>query len=389
MANPVTFQKCMGKYLWHSLLGLGFQPDAETSNLVGKTTVKYINLGVNMFDKPNKDAFYIVTHFLLDKLEPTRFNEAYRHCWPVFDRKADTEFRKITLAWLKEIVDENSRSAPKVVASLFLSPGGPKFIALMLHLAKHVMLQEMKTFTTDGSWVPEEAAMPASTLDIAMKRFKLTKTRFLKSSVAQDHLLQEYQRRAQTLVRSIQEIRSEGVKYDNLLKRQDVLYKEGDASAQKLNQVRALWLAIDEMLSALKEEQRGVACVLRADSDQYVLDGVDLALKIPRVLLEKIEQLPQQLSSGNVYEEGQLNPLCVLELMNHALHLLQEERGRVAGDGPLAHLSPQELQAKSAQAARVLEELKALRCVRFYLMSPSSREGGGYLGRAELCSARH
>lgn len=31
-----------------------------------------------MFDKPNKDAFYIVTHFLLEKLNPTRFNEAYR-----------------------------------------------------------------------------------------------------------------------------------------------------------------------------------------------------------------------------------------------------------------------------------------------------------------------
>lgn len=31
-----------------------------------------------MFDKPNKDAFYIVTHFLLDKLNPARFSESYR-----------------------------------------------------------------------------------------------------------------------------------------------------------------------------------------------------------------------------------------------------------------------------------------------------------------------
>ena len=35
--------------------------------------------------------------------------------------------------------------------------------------------------------------------------------------------------------------------------------------------------------------------MLKPDTDhQYVLDGGDLSLKIPRVLLEKIEQLPQQ-----------------------------------------------------------------------------------------------
>lgn len=43
---------------------------------------------------------------------------------------------------------EGGTAGSKVVASLFLSPGGPKFTSLMLHLAQHVMLQEMKTFHT-------------------------------------------------------------------------------------------------------------------------------------------------------------------------------------------------------------------------------------------------
>lgn len=106
MTNPASLQKRNGKYLWFALLGLGFQPDSEISS-IGKTSVnvKHINLGPyvcfstvlwrsgygvntdfgfsvlihrNMFDKPNKDAFYIVTHFLLDKLSPTRFSESYR-----------------------------------------------------------------------------------------------------------------------------------------------------------------------------------------------------------------------------------------------------------------------------------------------------------------------
>lgn len=116
MANPALLQKKKGKYLWFSLLGLGFQPDTAISSLAKvNINVKHIHLGPwvsflrrikmqescpfvyclymfqrwtwflivfvyrNMFDKPNKDASYIVIHFLLVKLNPTRFQETYRY----------------------------------------------------------------------------------------------------------------------------------------------------------------------------------------------------------------------------------------------------------------------------------------------------------------------
>uniref|UniRef100_A0AAQ5XAL7 HAUS augmin-like complex subunit 6 N-terminal domain-containing protein n=1 Tax=Amphiprion ocellaris TaxID=80972 RepID=A0AAQ5XAL7_AMPOC len=300
-------------------------------------------LDLNMFDKPNKDAFYIVTHFLLEKLNPTRFHEAYRHCWPVLNHKADAEFRKITCAWLREIMDEAVNAGSKVVASLFLSPGGPKFTSLMLHLTNHVMLQEMKTFTTDDSWIPEDAATPASTLDMAVKRFSLIRTRFLKTAVDQDRFLHEYQRRAQLLVKSMRDIRADGAKYDELLK-----------------YVQLLWSTIDGMLSTIKEDKNAVESVLKGDADQYILDGMDGVLRIPRCLLERIEKLPHQLSSGNVYEGGQLNLLCVMELMNYASQLLKEERFQVS-HAPKAQVSPQQLQQKCHQMARMLQDLHLIR----------------------------
>ncbi|XP_037613843.1 HAUS augmin-like complex subunit 6 isoform X1 [Sebastes umbrosus] len=362
MANPLLLQRKTGKYLWFSLVGLGLEPDTALSSIAGKTSnVKHINLGPNMFDKPNKDAFYIVTHFLLERLNPTRFNEAYRHCWPVLGHKADAEFRKVTCAWLREIMDETANAGSRVVASLFLSPGGPKFINLMGHLANHVMLQEMKTFTTKDSWVPEAAAMPASSLDMAEKRLSLTHTRFLKAAVNQDRFLHEYQRRAQVLVKSMRDIRAEGAKYDELLKRHSSdSTQEGASLAEKTKIVRSLWSDFDGMLSTTKEEQHAVESVLKGDVDQYVLDGTDRVLKIPRSLLERIEQLPHQLSSGNVYEAGQLNLLCVLELMNHALQLLREECCRVS-HAPKPQLSPQQLQEKCQQMARALQNLHLIR----------------------------
>ncbi|XP_068164033.1 HAUS augmin-like complex subunit 6 [Antennarius striatus] len=364
MANPTAMQKKNGKYLWFSLLGLGFQPNnAKFSMAAGRNNVntKHIHLGPNMFDKPNKDAFYIVTHFLLDKLNPARFSEAYRYCWPVLDHKADAEFRKVTCAWLREIMDEISKSGSKVVASLFLSPGGPKFVHLMLNLANHVMLQELKTFTTDDSWVPDAAAMPASSLDMAVKRLNLISDRFLKTAVDQDRFLHDYQRKAQLLMKSMRDIRSEGAKYDDLLKRySSTSPQDGGSTVEKIRQVRSSWSAIDEMLSRTTEERQAVGSVLMGDVDQYILDGTDRVLQIPRCLLERVEQLPHQLTSGNVYEGGQLNILCVLELTNHALHLLREERRRVAYTRP-PQLSPRLLQEKRQQMSRALQSVHFIR----------------------------
>ncbi|KAK7909707.1 hypothetical protein WMY93_014391 [Mugilogobius chulae] len=319
------------------MLGLGFNPEIEISTLATKTGTKHINLGPAMFDKPNKDAFYIVIRFLLEKLNATKFNELYRHCWPVITHKADAEFRKITCAWLREIMDETANAGSKVQASLFLSPGGPKFVTLMLHLANHVMLQEMKTLHTDGSWVPEAAALPASSVDMALKRLNLIRARFLKTAVDQDRFLQEYQKRAQALVKSVRDIQADGAKYDELLKRySDDSVSDQASLVEKAKKVRALWSTVERIVSSTQEEQHSVH------------------------LLERIQQLPQQLSSGNVYEAGQLNLLSVLELTNHALQLLKEENSRVS-HYPQAHLVPEELQEKGQQMNRVLQDLHLIR----------------------------
>lgn len=353
MEKPAMLKR-NGKYLWFALLGLGFNPEAEVSS-------KHITLGPSMFDKPNKDAFYIVVRFLLERLNPTRFNDIYRHCWPVLTHKADAEFRKVTCAWLKEIMDETANAGSKVQASLFLSPGGPKFVTLMVHLANHVMLHEMKTFNTDGSWVPEAAALPASSVNMEMKRLVLTRTRFLKTAVEQDSFLQEYQRKAQALVKSMKELRAESAKYDELLKRHSSDAVQDEASlVEKAKKVRALWSTIEGVLLSTEEEQKAVQCVLKGDVDQYTLDGTEKALKVPPCLLERIQQLPHQCTSGNVYESGQLNLLSLFELTVHAIKLLKEEQSRVSYSAQ-TQLLPEQLQEKCQQMSRVLQDFHRIR----------------------------
>uniref|UniRef100_A0A3B3QNZ2 HAUS augmin-like complex, subunit 6 n=1 Tax=Paramormyrops kingsleyae TaxID=1676925 RepID=A0A3B3QNZ2_9TELE len=310
----------------------------------------------NMFEKPNKDAFYIVTYFLFEKLNPGRAHELFRYCWPVLDRKADAEFRKVTFAWLRDIAAEYGNAFPKVVASLFLSPGGPKFISLMFHLAKHVMLQEMKSFSTDG-WVPESVATEAQSLEMAVKRFQLVKRRFLQAAVEQDCVIQSYQRKARTLVKSLRDLRAEEAKYDYLLK----MYEQEDEQpknilSEKIIKVRSLWTSVNKILSSLEKERAVVDSVVKGDVDQYVLDGTDRVLKIPRCLLEQIENSCQMSSAGNVYEAGQLNVLRLLELLREALVLLEQECAQLGDAAPEFDL--QHLEEQASLLGRALDALR-------------------------------
>ncbi|XP_019714556.1 HAUS augmin-like complex subunit 6 [Hippocampus comes] len=150
-----------------------------------------------MFDKPNKDAFHIVIQFLLEKLNPTRFQQTYKFCWPPFTTKQDTEFRKATRVWLQEIMAETGYTGSKVLASLLLSPGGPKFTSLMVHLVMHVMQQEMKTFITDDSWVADAVFKPTSSRRMALKRLQVVKKRFWEQAAHQDLFLLEVQKKSQ------------------------------------------------------------------------------------------------------------------------------------------------------------------------------------------------
>ncbi|TSK82192.1 HAUS augmin-like complex subunit 6 [Bagarius yarrelli] len=350
-----TGQDANGKYLWWYLQSMEFHLDAAAT-VKGITTIKHLNLGVNMFDKPNKEASYLVIYFLFKKLNPSRAQDVFRHCWPVLDHKTDAAFRKATFAWLQEIMNEKGSNFPKVVASHLNSSFGPRFINLMLHFAKHVMLKMMRT---DGSWVPEAAAVPASSQELEMKRFQMVKRRFQRISVEQDALIQDYQKRARLLEKSLKDYKALDVKYDDLLKKQENKTNLEKDLLEKTAKVRSLWAEIDTVLSRLEGERSVLASVLEGKVDQYVLDGKDLSVTIPAVLLERMEKLSLQTSAGSLYEGGQPVILRLLELLNVGLRLLREERAKLPC--PVSQLSHQSLRQQALLMNHSKETLKNIR----------------------------
>uniref|UniRef100_A0A2K5RCF1 HAUS augmin like complex subunit 6 n=1 Tax=Cebus imitator TaxID=2715852 RepID=A0A2K5RCF1_CEBIM len=191
-ASVTAFEK---EHLWMYLQALGFEPGPATI-ACGKI-VSHTHLGVNMFDKLNRDAFHIVSYFLFQILDQSLTKEVFKFCWPPFDQKSDTEFRKHCCEWIKRISGECGSSFPQVVGSLFLSPGGPKFIHLMYHFARFVAMKYIKSSSENSSHrFAETFNLKPQDLHKCIARCHLARSRFLQILQREDCVTQKYQENA-------------------------------------------------------------------------------------------------------------------------------------------------------------------------------------------------
>uniref|UniRef100_A0A8C5LXP5 HAUS augmin like complex subunit 6 n=1 Tax=Leptobrachium leishanense TaxID=445787 RepID=A0A8C5LXP5_9ANUR len=292
------------EYLWLALQALGFDPGSEAA-LSGKNLL-HVTFGVNMFDKPNKDAFDVVFHFLFAKLDATRCKEAFRNCWPLLNKKRDVDFRKTCCDWLKKISEDAGSGFPQVVPSLFLSPGGPKFVHLLYHFVRYVMLQHIRKDADDASsYIAEALQVRIQDPQKALERNNLARQRYLRMLQRENSMIMEYQRKAQI---------NENVKLDS---------KSRD---KKIEEIRGMWKTIMETLKTVEKEVEVVDSVVKGNVDQFCLDGSKITLNIPNTLVTRIETEMHTLQMENVYEAGKVNLITVIQLLNEALKIVKQER---------------------------------------------------------------
>ncbi|NXD29543.1 HAUS6 protein, partial [Spelaeornis formosus] len=90
--------------------------------------------------------------------------------------------------------------------------------------------------------------------------------------------------------------------------------------------VRSLWTLVVEMLTSLKQEKEVVDSVLEECVNPCVLDGTDVVLSIPKFLRYTVQSCIYGFCTSNIYEDGKLNFLTVIQLLNEALIILRDER---------------------------------------------------------------
>lgn len=235
------------------LQALGFEPGPATT-ACGKI-VSHTHLGVNMFDKLNRDAFQIVSYFCFKhwtSLSPKKFsNFAGLH----LTKKSETEFRKHCYEWLKKISAECGSSFPQVVGSLFLSPGGPKFIHLMYHFARFVAVRYIKNNSKNSSYFVQTFNLKPQDLHKCIARCHVARNRFLQILQREDFVTQKYQENAQLAVKQVRNLRSECIELQNQIKSMEP-YDDQSNIEEKIQKVRSLWASVNETLVCLEKREK-------------------------------------------------------------------------------------------------------------------------------------
>lgn len=276
-----------------------------------------------MFDKLNRDAFHIVSYFLFQTLDESLAKDVFRDCWPPFDQKHDMEFRKHCCEWLKEISAECGRSFPQVVGSLFLSPGGPKFIHLMYHFARYVAIKYIKIQSNDSLRFAETFNAKQQDMHKCIARCHVARNRFLQILQREHYVTQKFQENAHLSIKQMRNLRSEYMTLQNQIKRMNPCDDQSNIQ-EKIQKVRSLWTLVNETLLCLEKEREVVSSLFSVDN-QCVLDGTNVTVDIPRLLLDRIEEQMCQLQVGNVYEAGKLNLLTIIQLLNEVLKVVTYE----------------------------------------------------------------
>ncbi|XP_009459425.1 PREDICTED: HAUS augmin-like complex subunit 6 [Nipponia nippon] len=282
-----------------------------------------------MFDKPNSGAFHAIALFLFAKLDKRRAAKTFRHCSFPLATFSNPEFRKQCCMWLKDIANEDQSCLPRITPSSLISPGGPKFIQLFHQFARHVMIEDMKRNSV-GTDIPFAEAVRLSPEDMYMAdaRRRVAYNKLLQIFQKEDFVIEEYKKKAQLLIKEINQIKSEYA----VLQIQSCKMKQNDQNkndkTERIQKVRSMWTLIMGMLTSLKKEKEVVDSVLHLLEDcvgQYILDGTNVVFSVPQLLLHRVENDIHQLCTGNVYEAEKLNFLTVIQLLNEALRTLRDE----------------------------------------------------------------
>ncbi|XP_048383944.2 HAUS augmin-like complex subunit 6 isoform X2 [Stegostoma tigrinum] len=311
--------------LWSGLLALGFNPPRDEArpgpSSAGRNRVVF---GRDMFDKPSMEAFQVVVHFLFLQLDHNRASSLFRDCWPIYDKKSAACFRKVCFEWMKKIADEVGNNFPQVTASLFLSPGGPKFTNLMYHFIKYVLVCKFHEAAKDSTWKTmtfngkEDASLSAMKSCIAANWF-------LEGIQKEAFVVGEYKRREELMVKENAMLKKQYAEMKGHLEK--VICGFTEARNQKQEELRKMWNIVTDTMSELEEEKEVIDSLLDGRVDLYTLDGTDVTLKVPRQLIIKIEEEADQI--GDLYKAGKLNLAAIIQLCNSCLSLHESQHNQV------------------------------------------------------------
>ncbi|XP_032228534.2 mucin-12 [Nematostella vectensis] len=336
MPNPLDTREIF----FTNLLLLGFDPDAMEAK-------ESIPFNRDMFVLPNKKGMEVVMRFLFAQLNAQMAYEEFRDCWPVKNKTQEQQFRKTCYNWLTRLSKEEPDSnLPRVVQSLFHSPGGDRFYTFLLlfslYVLKKVILRDhsknvvLPPFPTKNihnqpfSQVISKAVETQTAVhrqrcldhvQIALEVHHSWKTYALELTKENRHLkkkFRECEKKLSTAPASSQIAKS-------LAKTSYQQEVDAIKRTQKIQKVRGLWHSTESFYISHHPHREVISSILTGDANKYHLDSTQTQVRVPDLLLRECERELSTKKIENTYVSGKLNLKSLVQLCNLSLHLLKNK----------------------------------------------------------------
>ncbi|CAE1248224.1 HAUS6 [Acanthosepion pharaonis] len=358
----------MRQSFFTNLLLLGFDKEANEK----KDNVIY---NEDTFVVANNKGALTVLHFLLNKLDPEECKTRFRGIWPVFDKKQEQSFRKETCSWLNKIALEDSEANfSRLNPSLFLSPGGYRFQLFLFQLSKYVMLKSLKRECglTKESYLrcPVLKSQAPHLTEVQVKILKSATVRHMRSYVENvKQSLQVHSKWHEQVGDMVKNYRMlckkvrafERKEKQNTEEKETAEKWDGDklVKDESLEKVREDWLKFRKTIDSQNEECEIIKSILQNLASHYKIDLKLINARIPDLLLRVQEHQIQERQIDNLYKEGKLNLVSLVQLLNLSLEMYYEKFKSAVLPTPKENIAP--LQQKSGTHSNLLQNMQTLR----------------------------
>ncbi|KAL9987039.1 hypothetical protein ACROYT_G001274 [Oculina patagonica] len=303
----------------------------------------------DMFALPNKKAMEVVMHFLFTRLHPQLAYEEFRDCWPVRDKVLEQQFRKVCFNWVSRIQKEDPEARlPRVVQSLFHSPGGDRFYSFLHHFSLYVLTKVMSrdhgkiisfpTFPTKTVHNHSFTHVMSKALEAHYIVLKKRFIEFTQHAVEVEHHWKEFAMEStkefRSLVKKKRDLERQVMELDGMIapRGSNIGIKtdyqeevEALKRTQNLQKVRDLWAGIAEFHSVQGPQRRIVDSVLNGEANKYHIDASDIQPRVPDMLLRDCEREIRKRNIEDTYIGGKVNLFSLIQLWNLSLSKIKEQ----------------------------------------------------------------
>lgn len=358
----------MRQSFFTNLLLLGFDKEANEK----KDNVLY---NEDTFLVANNKGALTILHFLLNKLDPDECQFRLRGIWPVFDKKQEQSFRKETCSWLNKIsLEDSEANFSHLNPSLFLSPGGYRFQLFLFQLSEYVMLRLLQRTcgVSKSSYLrrPVLKTQGPQLTNVQVKILKSANVKHMRSHVDNvEQFLQVYNKWHEQLREMVKNYRIlckkvralERKEKQNMEEKKSVESWSGDkiVKMESLKTVREDWLKLRKTMESQNEECEIIKSILQNIASRYKIDLNQINALIPDLLHRVQEHKIQEQQIDNLYKEGKLNLVSLVQLLNLSLEMYNEKLKSVGLPNTEENIAP--MQQKLETHFNLLQNIQTLR----------------------------